>query len=72
MARIISETKGKANPKRSVSQSKNKNDREKILDNRELRLDVFVVHAHIIDRVGGRCKLYLFFLFSCFILLDLI
>lgn len=63
MAIILSETEGKANKKQGIKKREHENNSEKILDNCELGLDVFVVHGDIIDRVGDRCKLLFFFFF---------
>jgi len=45
MAMIISETESKSNPHDGINERKQENNGEKILDNRELGLDVFVVHG---------------------------
>jgi hypothetical protein len=45
MAMIISESEGKANPHERINEREQENNGEKILDNRELGLDVFVVHG---------------------------
>jgi hypothetical protein len=45
MAMIISESKGKANPHDGINKRKEENNGQEILDNRELGLNVFVVHG---------------------------
>ena len=45
MAMIISETESESNPHERINEREQKNNGEKILDNCELGLDVFVVHG---------------------------
>ena len=45
MAMIISETESETNPHDRINEREQENNGEKILDNCELGLDVFVVHG---------------------------
>jgi hypothetical protein len=56
MVSIVSESEGKANPHERINEREQENNREKILDNCKLGLDVVVVHGGYSTGRRGRLQ----------------